>query len=86
MNKQYFYLVALENTKTIKPLKIFLQEYQAIKWGRRKSGEYLLETHDFGYKYTLYRQEITTNGILEYIKDLIPYGSDFDIDKDDILR
>lgn len=62
--KQYFYLVAhtdLEGGVFID--KIFLQEHDAIKWGRRlaKNPDYIVK---------LYKQEITRTGKLEFVKPL----------------
>ena len=57
---QYFYLIMLENDV---PGKIFLQEHQAIKYGRTQVTKYNTRT-------CLYRQPITTNGNLEFVKEL----------------
>ena len=45
------------------PGKIFLQEHQAIKYGRTQVTKY-------GTKVCLYRQPITTKGDLEFVKEL----------------
>lgn len=79
MDKQYFYLVAAKFNEDVTPLKIFLQEYQAVKWGRKELTKALEETINFGYDYVLYRQEITTNGILEYVRVLYPYQKKSDL-------
>ena len=71
--KQYFYLVCREYDAHIIPQKIFLQKYQAIKWGRKEFSKVLARTQDRNHLYVLYRQEITTNGILEHVRDLSPF-------------
>lgn len=69
MSKQYFYLVAFQyyNSSILIPDKIFLQEYQAIKYGRK------LATSNPNTKVSLYKQEITTQGVLLKVKQLEPY-------------
>ena len=57
---QYFYLIMLENDV---PGKIFLQEHQAIKYGRTQVTKYNTRTY-------LYRQPITAKGNLEFVKEL----------------
>ena len=57
---QYFYLIMLENDV---PGKIFLQEHQAVKYGRTQVTKY-------GTKVCLYRQPITTKGNLKFVKEL----------------
>lgn len=72
MTKQYFYMVAYHCNEWIFPCKIFLQEYEAIRWGRRKATL----SQKAGYsnnEYYLYRQEITRNANLKKIKPLSPY-------------
>lgn len=68
MNKQYFYLVAFQYSGSVLiPDKIFLQEYQAVKYGRK------LATSNPNTTVSLYKQEITTNGVLLKVKQLKPY-------------
>lgn len=52
---------------TLVPDKIFLQEYQAVKYGRK------LATSNLDLIVRLYKQEITTQGILQFHKQLEPY-------------
>jgi hypothetical protein len=77
---QYFYLVCIGYDEETWPQKIFLQEEQAVKWGRKNATKDKVERR-YVFEYKLYRQPITTNGTLEYVKTLEPYGSDWDIDK-----
>ena len=68
MSKQYFYLVAFQYGHSVLiPEKIFLQEYQAVKYGRK------LATSRPNTKVHLYKQEITTQGVLLKVKQLEPY-------------
>lgn len=63
--KQFFYLVGHDIVgDDFVPDKIFLQEHDAIKWGKRRAIQYL----DHNYK--LYKQEITRTGKLEFVKQL----------------
>jgi hypothetical protein len=71
--RQYFYLVTYKYDECTIPRKVFLQEYEAIKWGRKETTKKLQETQDTNYEYILYRQEITRTGELQYIKTLKPY-------------
>lgn len=67
-NKQCFYLVAhKDNDFEIVMDKVFLQKYDAIKWGRT------LATKNPTYLVYLYKQEITRNGILEFVSTLDPF-------------
>lgn len=68
MTKQYFYFIAFQYGHSVLiPEKIFLQEYQAVKYGRK------LATSKPNTKVFLYKQEITTNGVLLKVKQLEPY-------------
>lgn len=58
---QYFYLIMSENV----PVKISLQEREAIKFGRTLAKE--------KEKVGLYRQSITKTGKPEFVKNLEPY-------------
>ena len=91
--RQYFYMVAYNYDELTIPRKIFLQEHDAVRWGRREAANKLLETKDSNYEYVLYKQEITRAGELHKIKTLKPYptkelidsrllGADYDIDKE----
>lgn len=78
MGTQYFYLVVCHYDGCIAPLettplKIFLQESKAVKWGRREAAKVIASTGDPAYVYLLYRQVITETGRLEYVKELKPY-------------
>lgn len=76
---QYFYLVVVNYDESTFPKKIFLQENQAIQWGRRKATQLFYEGN---YEVALYKQEITRMGTLQFVKTLEPYKcADFDIDK-----
>ena len=55
------------------PRKIFLQEHDAIRWGRKEAANKLLETGDTNYEYVLYKQEITRTGDLQRVKTLKPF-------------
>lgn len=71
MIKQYFYLIMFHyyNSDILIPEKIFLQEYQAIKYGRK------LAISNPNIKVSLYKQEITTQGVLTKVKQLEPYDN-----------
>lgn len=58
--KQYFYLVMVDN----EPVKIELQEYKALKFGKRALSA------NKNSRVQLYRQEITTTGKIELYKNL----------------
>jgi len=76
---QYFYLVSVNYDESTSPLKIFLQEKEAIRWGRREATKL---ADDGNYEVVLSRQPITRKGEIEFVKTLEPYkGSDYDIDK-----
>ena len=71
--RQFFYLVAHDIVgDDFVADKIFLQEYEAIRWGRN------LATKNPDYNVSLYRQEITRTGTLECIKGLGPYKTSDD--------
>jgi hypothetical protein len=71
--RQYFYLVAYHYDECTVPCKVFLQEHEAIRWGRKEITKKLQETQDLNYEYILYRQEITRTGELRQVKTLKPY-------------
>ena len=63
--RQYFYLVGHDITgDDFVADKIFLQEHDALRWGRR------LATKNSDYNVKLYKQEITRTGKLEFVKQL----------------
>lgn len=66
--KQCFYLIIFQYSGGV-PVsdKIFLQEYQAVKYGRK------LMTSNQNLIVRLYRQEITTKGVLQFYRQLEPY-------------
>lgn len=70
--RQYFYLVASEYDECTFPNKIFLQEHEAVQWGRRQATIAQKEGW-IGCEYTLYKQEITRTGTLHRVKTLEPY-------------
>ena len=68
MSKQYFYLIAFQYSGGVMiPEKVFLQEHQAVKYGRK------FATSHRECRVYLYKQEITTNGVLLKVKQLEPY-------------
>ena len=67
--KQYFYLVGHDVLGDFVPDTIFLQEHDAIKWGRRRALQ------DLDSRYKLYKQEITRTSKLEFAENLRPYLS-----------
>lgn len=71
--RQYFYLVAYHYDECTVPCKVFLQEHEAIRWGRKEATKMWLE--DSNYEFVLYRQEITRAGELKQVKTLKPYST-----------
>ena len=68
--KQNFYLVAHQEDNGGSQLvldKVFLQETEALRWGRRFATRYP------EFDYHLYKQEITRNATLQYVKPLLPF-------------
>lgn len=82
--RQYFYLVCINYDESTYPQKIFLQEQEAITWGRREATKSLKEGYCC-HEYVLFKQEISRRGVLQRVKTLLPFvtndGSDLDIDK-----
>lgn len=78
--RQFFYLVVCNFDENTLPRKVFLQESEAIRWGRREA------TKDQGpnREYSLYKQEIARTATLSFVKTLKPFettkGVDLDID------
>lgn len=63
--RQYFYLVGHDIVgDDFVADKIFLQEHEALRWGRR------LATKNPDYSVKLYKQEITRTDKLEFVKQL----------------
>ena len=83
--RQYFYLVCINYDECTFPKKIFLQEDEAITWGRREATKNATDPEGNPmYEYVMYKQEISRTGMLTGGKTLYPYkakkGADFDID------
>lgn len=72
---QYFYLIGHDDLvgDDFKMDKVFLQEREAIVWGRK------FATENNEYSVYLYKQEISRNGVIKFVKSLHPF-SDHDID------
>ena len=70
---QYFYLICTNLDETTCPRKVFLQEHQAITWGRRLATKLASDDFYACMEVALYRQPITTIGEFEYVKTLEPY-------------
>lgn len=70
--KQYFYLIACCYGECTIPCKIFLQEHEAIRWGRKEAT---MLQKDPNYEFVLYKQEITRTGDLKPVKTLKPYST-----------
>ena len=86
---QCFYLVGIQYDESFFPKKIFLQEKQAIKWGRREATKLVKQNLSLATNcdFVLMKQEITAQGRLYKVKTLEPYenaespkGADYDID------
>ena len=65
--KQYFYIVVHKSKCGFCLDKVFLQERDAIKWGRT------LATKFPSYQVELYRQEITRAGTCHFYKNMLPF-------------
>ena len=65
--RQFFYLVTHVVEDIVIPDKIFLQEHDAIRWGKT------LATAHPDYTVNLYKQEIARIATLKYVKQLTPY-------------
>lgn len=75
---QYFYLVVVHFDGSTYPQKIFLQEKQAVKYGRRLASKLQFSGC---CEVFLYKQPITATGELETVRELPPFkGADWDID------
>lgn len=70
--RQYFYLIAVNYDESTYPKKVFLQESDAISYGRRLAGKYRDEGDDM-HEVVLYKQVIARTAELTYVKTLRPY-------------
>lgn len=71
-NKQYFYLVCIVNMDSNKTNnKIFLQEKDAVKYGRRMATKF--KVADISCQVKLFRQGITKIDNLEFVSFLNPF-------------
>jgi hypothetical protein len=75
---QYFYLICTNFDETTCPRKVFLQEHQAVTWGRRLATKIANDDFYACMEVALYKQPITTIGELEYVKTLEPYKKPID--------
>lgn len=71
--RQYFYLVVCNYDESTYPKKIFLQEHEAITWGRREATK-AQKRGDFMYEFVLFKQEIARTATLIRVKTLEPYS------------
>lgn len=67
--RQFFYLVVCDYDESTLPRKVFLQESEAIRWGRREATK----DQDPNSEYSLYKQEIARTATLKFVKNLKPY-------------
>lgn len=66
---QYFYIVAHTTADDNQIIdKVFLQERDAIKWGRT------LASRNSNYSVALYKQVIARTAIVQFVKQLKKYG------------
>ena len=72
--RQYFYLIAVSFDEYTSPKKIFLQESDAITFGRRLAGTYR-ELGDNLSEVVLYKQVIARTAQLTYVRTLRPYSN-----------
>ena len=70
--RQFFYLVVCDYDESTYPQKIFLQEHEAIRWGKREATKAQKEGHYY-HEFVLYKQEISRTATLKRIKTLTPY-------------
>lgn len=71
-HRQYFYLVVINYDESTYPQKIFLQEHEAITWGRREATK-AQKGGDSMYEFVLFKQEIARTATLERVRTLEPY-------------
>ena len=66
---QYYYIVAyIIVGDDFTMCKVGLNPHQLIKWGRKEATKHPERT------YELYRQPITSSGVIKYCKDLAPFA------------
>ena len=65
--KQCFYIIAHLENNNLSIDKVFLQEYEAVHWGK------VLTTKNPKYTVVLYKQNIAKTATVEYVKQLTPY-------------
>lgn len=70
--RQYFYLVVCNYDEITYPRKVFLQEHEAITWGRKQATK-ALKRGDSIYEYVLFKQEIARTATLIRVRTLEPY-------------
>ena len=70
--RQYFYLVVCNYDESTYPQKVFLQEHEAITWGRREATK-AQKRGDSMYEFVLFKQEIARTATLTRVKTLEPY-------------
>ena len=71
-HRQYFYLVVINYDESTYPQKIFLQEHEAITWGRREATK-AQKRGDSMYEFVLFKQDIARTATLERVRTLEPY-------------
>jgi len=71
-HRQYFYLVVCNYDESTYPQKIFLQEHEAVKWGRREATK-AQKRGDSMYEFVLFKQEIARTATLTRVRTLEPY-------------
>ena len=67
MARQFFYLVVCDYDESTWPQKIFLQEHQAVQWGRREAAK-ARKGGFCNYEFSLYKQEIARSADLDIDK------------------
>ena len=73
--RQFFFLVVCNYDECTFPEKIFLQEHEAVKWGRKEATRVLKEGF-YNYEFVLYKQEIARTATLKRVKTLEPYETE----------
>lgn len=71
-SRQFFYLVVINYDENTYPQKVFLQEHEAISWGRREATKSAKNGNSM-YEYVLFKQEISRTATLMRVKTLTPY-------------
>lgn len=71
--RQYFYLIGHDIVgDDFVADKIFLQEHDALRWGRR------LATQHTNYNVMLYKQQIARTATIQFVKHINPYLEEAD--------